>query len=340
MAQIALVGKFSTTQYTYASSFEHTLKTLGHHVTAISYAAANNFIPYKIQKIIINKKVIQAITKQQPDIIFFIKAETITAKTIAFLKKNTSATIINFYPDNPFSFWNGNANKELLLSLPLYDHFLIWSHMLAPALTSAGAQNVYYFPFAYDEELFASPLILSHQDHKQFDSDISFVGTWDTEREYWLQQLIERQPQLNFALWGNKWEEHLLPESPLRNYLRGKAIYSHDMRKALQCSKITLNFIRKQNMTSHNMRTFEALANKTFMLTQRTIEQTTAPFEEGTNIECFENIEELSKKIDFYLNNDTIRNSIASRGNTIAHKFTLRKQLQILLKDVGHDRKE
>ena len=132
MAQIALVGKFSTTQYTYASSFEHTLKTLGHHVTAISYAAANNFIPYKIQKIIINKKVIQAITKQQPDIIFFIKAETITAKTIAFLKKNTSATIINFYPDVIISILTSSNSLEnsggklvfLLSSSSFYSEFL------------------------------------------------------------------------------------------------------------------------------------------------------------------------------------------------------------------------
>lgn len=62
--------------------------------------------------------------------------------------------IVNFYPDNPFVFWNGNSNKNILNSLPYYDCFLIWSKLLIPILKTVGAKDVYYLPFAYDNDIY------------------------------------------------------------------------------------------------------------------------------------------------------------------------------------------
>lgn len=342
MATILLIGKFNSNpkQYSYASSFTRAFELLGHNVTQANYCLSTLPLPYKLKRYITNKKILKTAYTCKPNIIFILKGEILTAKTIALLKQNTTAKVINFYPDNPFSFWNGNANKEILLSLPFFDHFLIWSHLLKPVLLSAGAHDVRYFPFAYDDEIFSTHLVISHDERKKYSCDVSFIGTWNKEREIFLTALLDKKPHLKLALWGNRWDEYLPARSPLRPHLQGEAIYLDNMRKALHCSTITLNFIRRQNMTSHNMRTFEALANGTFMLTQRTEEQTSHPFEEGNNIECFENAEELSKKIDFYLNNATIRRGIASRGTSIAKEFTLRKQLQALLEDIGHGREE
>ncbi|MFH1832154.1 MAG: glycosyltransferase [bacterium] len=347
MKKILLVSKINDINggagnqaYTYASSFERVLRELGHDVCAFN--CKRNFLLFgpcdhdklsyiykKINNFFVNYRLKKQALAYQPDIVFFIKAENITHKTIKFIKYffKKNIKIFNFYPDNPFSFWNGNSNKNILLSLPVYDCFLIWSKQLVPVLMAAGCKDVYYFPFAYDENLFKQDIRITSADQTLYASDICFIGTWDADREFWLTQLCQNV-HVNFALWGNSWDENLALSSILRKYLRGPAIYSQDMIKAFSCSKINLNFVRTQNMSSHNMRTFEVLASGAFLLTQRTQEQIEAPFEEGGNIECFGTHDELVKKIAFYLKNDTIRKNIACAGRVIAVRdFTLQGKL-------------
>jgi spore maturation protein CgeB len=354
---IILVGKCSLDpkRYTYPSSFHTTLTELGYNVTLINYdLSADSWLklmPTRLRNFfhikIINYHLKKAALTNNPDLILCIKADLIAPTTLCFIKKQRPQTkFAIFYPDNPFTFWNGNSNANILKALPIYDYFLIWSKMLMPALESAGAKNVRYFPFAFDEKIFQSPAPADPEPvegcytSKTYTCDVSFIGTWDPDREWWLTELITRMPKLNLAIWGNRWTENLPTSSPLQKHLRGKAIYMQEMLKAFSCCKITLNFIRQQNITSHNMRTFEALASNVFMLTQRTTEQTTLPFLEEENIECFATPDELMKKIAFYLDHDTIRKSIANKGQQLAQHFTLRKQLQTLVQDIGDDKVE
>lgn len=349
---IILVGKCSINpnRYTYPSSFYRTLKELGYNVTLVNYDLSSNlrlfhFVPTLLKNFIytklINYQLKKTATTSHPDLILCIKADLITPTTLRFIKERSPQTkLALFYPDNPFTFWNGNSNANILNALPIYDYFLIWSKLLMPVLQSAGAKNVRYFPFAFDEVIFNQPITISNKEKQKYTCEICFIGTWDPDREWWLTELIIQMPTLKLAIWGNRWAETLPLSSPLHKYLRGKAIYMAEMVKAFACSKITLNFVRQQNMTSHNMRTFEALASNVFMLTQRTTEQTTTPFIEGDNIECFATPDELMKKIAFYLDHDTIRKSIAKKGQQLAQHFMLRKQLQTLVQDIGDDKSE
>ena len=242
------------------------------------------------------------------------------------MKKRHPAVAGNFYPDNPFVFWNGNSNSDVLNSLPLYDCFLIWSKMLMPLLKTAGCKNVYYFPFAYDKDLLEQEI--DNLD-KKYENEVCFAGTWESEREKWLTQLCEKLPNLKLAIWGNMWHENLSQNSNLRKFFKGKAIYTKEMVKAFRGSKIVLNFIRKQNLTSHNMKTFEIPASGAFMLTQRTEEQANFLFKENENIECFDSIDELIDKIKIYLINDKLRKSIAEKSFENVQKY----RMDIVLKD-------
>ncbi len=124
------------------------------------------------------------------------------------------------------------------------------------------------------------------------------------------------------------WAENLSADSILKNKLRGKAIYGQEMIKAFRLCKIVLNFIRRQNETSHNMRTFEVPAAGAFLLTQRTQEQASFLFKEDENIACFGNIDELVKKIKFYLKLDSLRKVIAKKGFEMAQHFKMENVLQ------------
>jgi spore maturation protein CgeB len=330
--KILVVGFFSSNSdiYTYSTSFFNTFKQLGYTVEKFDYRQAVSFVLFKnfFMNFLLRKKV----KKFEPDLIFFVKAENILPKTLRKIKKEINVALVNFYPDNPFVFWNGNSNANVLNSLSLYDCFLIWSKMLMPVLKSAGCKNVYYFPFAFDQDLFCPKIDVAEYELKRYSCDVCFIGTWDKEREIWLTELCQKLPELNLGIWGNLWVKKLSSNSILLTKLRGSAIYGQEMQKAFACSKIVLNFIRKQNITSHNMRTFEVTASKSFLLTERTLEQAEQLFLEGENIECFGNIEELVNKVDFYLNNDKHRSKIAEHGFERAQNFKITSVLQEFMK--------
>lgn len=173
--------------------------------------------------------------------------------------------------------------------------------------------------------------MITKKDHTYYQSDICFIGSWDKERSWWLEHLIERLPHLNLALWGNGWLNNLSPESLLRKYYRGPALYGAEMIKAFRLSSISLNFIRTQNITSHNMRTCEIPASQSFMLTQRTEEQAELLFTEGKTIVCFESLDELTQKVIKYLEHREQRDAIMQNALVHVQNYTLEKQLNKLM---------
>jgi spore maturation protein CgeB len=321
---ILVVGAFAHdhTVYTYATSFYHALIKLGHTVTTYNYRPAG-----LLRKFTVNHDLISSAHKVRPDILFLIKAETITARTIRLIKQQHSCRIITFYPDNPFTLWNGNSHANVLERLPDIDCFLTWTHMLADPLRSAGCTHVCHFPFAYDEGIFDKPIAITEAEHKKYVSDVCFVGTWEPEREQWLAELHQRLPHISLAIWGNHWHTRCT-SSYLAPYIRGTAVYNDTMIKIFRSSKIVLNFIRTQNMTSHNMRTFEVPASGSFLLTQRTYEQAQLYFKEDESIVCFDTINELVNKIILYLEHDDRRRAIAHKSYQRAQEFSISKQLK------------
>ncbi|MFH1461371.1 MAG: glycosyltransferase [bacterium] len=338
--KILLVGFFykNKNNYAYAESFYDKFLKLGYVVETFN-TGLNIFPLLKINNLLINILFYKKVKQFNPDLIFFIKAENIDYRFINRISKKGYLTV-NFYPDNPFVFWNGNSNKNILNLLPSYNYFLSWSKLLIPILQMAGAKNVYYFPFAYDKDVYEKKIELINLDQKKYKSDVSFAGTWDAQREEWLTKLINFLPYLDLSIWGNNWQENLPSDSILKKFLKGNAVYRDELIKLSMLSKITLNFIRKQNMTSHNMRTLEVPAMGGFLLTQRTEEQSEFLFKEGESIECFSSIQELAEKIKFYLNNEKQRNYIAVNSKKRAEKFELESVLGEFMKFIQNNHQE
>jgi spore maturation protein CgeB len=317
--------------YTYASSFYSTLQKLGYSVELFNYRTQTySWLPAKAKQWLINQQLIQYAKRFQPDLVFLLKAENIQASTLSTIKQLINTKIINFFPDNPFAIWNGNSSAEVLKSLPLYTCFLSWSKMLIPALESAGAPHACYFPFAYDETIFDVDKTVQELDAKRYDFDVCFVGTWEPEREEWLSVIAEKLPTINLGVWGNGWREQCSSE-PLKRHLCGNAVYNSSLVKIFQQTKIVLNFIRKQNITSHNIRTFEVPATGAFLLTQRTYEQAELLFTEDKHIGCFSTPEELISKIRFFVQNSSIRASISQQGHHHVKTYRLSYQLKKFL---------
>lgn len=334
---IVLVGAFAhdKNQYSYATSFYNALVKIGFTVHPFNYRATH--IPFLktylfshtrpfafLQKKLCNHALIRFVLKIKPDMLFILKGELITSKTLTKIKAQCHCHIINFYPDNPFTLWNGNSNADVLKSLPLYSCFPSWSPILAPALLCSGCSHVCSFPFAFDAALF-QPLPTQDTAAENL-YDVCFIGTWESEREEWLTYILQQLPQLRLAIWGNRWN-FLKKTSILNAAVKGEAMYGKKMLETFRSSKIILNFIRKQNQDAHNMRTFEVCASGNFLLTQYTKQQAETFFTENKSIACFTSKQDLVEKIKFFLSNNDARKLIALQGLLQAQQYTLEKQL-------------
>lgn len=249
----------------------------------------------------------------KPDVLFLVKGENISYRLLKFLKTFWSFKLINFYPDSPFCCWNSNSSYNVMRSLPIYDRFAIWSRLLAKVLVMSGSRQVFYWPFICDQELF-QPAVLDKDSSLELDfysSDVCFVGTWDRKREKYLSELVSRHPELEVKIWGSGWKKKLPKGSNLTSRIKGGPLQPSGISRALSSAKIALNFLRDQNFTSHNMRTFEAASCQAFLLTERSHEQSKDLFVEDESLACFAGIEELCEKVLHYLAKDVERKRVA-----------------------------
>ena len=210
--------------------------------------------------------------------------------------------IFCFSGDNPLDKKRFNdSNSWIRKSIPIYDAYFIWTQSLVKKLKDAGAKKAFYLPVGYDPTLHY-PVKCDFRDKKKYSSDVAFIGTWDEDREDWLNELAK----YDLKIWGNSWGRgnHELQ----KKWTKIEAV-GEEFSKICACSKIIINFVRKPEIPSHNMRNFEIPASKGFQLCNRTGEVLNF-LEEGKDIACFDSKKEMKEKINFYLKNPKERKKI------------------------------
>lgn len=258
----------------------------------------------------IQREFIKTVAKTKPDLILILKGWFFSPSMLAYMRKAHPETILFcFNPDNPFNTWHfGSNNSWITKSIPLYDAYFIWGKFLIDQLKSSGAPRVYYLPFAYDPEI-DYPVRPTPEDKAQLGSDIVFVGTWDKEREFWLSHLTD----FNLGIWGGDYWITRCKNKKLRQCYKGNAEHGEFLSKVLASCKISLNILRLQNKTSHNLRTFESPACGAFVLAERSAEAQ-GFFAEGKEAAYFSTPAELKEKVIYYLDHQQEREKIAEAG--------------------------
>ena len=257
-----------------------------------------------------NAAFVEAVARYRPDVVFFLKGETIYESAIREVRQRFSPVLLQWYPDGPFNVENRNATKDSIASIPLFDIYYIYARSLMQPLREAGARRVEYLPFCYDPEMLKRPDAVTDEDRAAFATDVVFAGTWEPMRQQWLERITE----FDLSVWGNMWER-VPPDNPLRALWKGNAVYGEQISKLFAVSKIHLNFLREQNHDSHNVRTLEIPGFGGFLLTQRSEEQAADLYTEGREIACFHDVDELKEKIRYYLDHEDERVAIAAAGH-------------------------
>lgn len=242
------------------------------------------------------------------DLVWIDKGVIIYPQTFKILKQfQPNAKIIGFSPD-----WMGgrhNQSQQFIDSLPLYDCYVTTKSYSVPELYDMGAKDVMFVDNSFQKG-FHRPYDLTLEEHEQFDSVVSFIGSWEQERSDLIEYLGNNGVNVN--VWGSEAWGNVAKRQP-NIHFKGIDLTDERFCKALTATKISLCFLRKINRDLQTTRSVEIPACRSMMLAERTTEHLNM-FAENKEAVYFSSKEELLEKCKFYMAHETERKLIAEAG--------------------------
>ena len=331
-SKILIVGskdKFSL-EYIYYKTFKHLNynvqlfdleKSLTNRLTAktkIVFSSINHFF--------LQKKTLDFFknNKRKYDLIIFFKSIFLNEKIIKDIKKiNEKGFIVNIFPDDPFNTNNPViSNKIFLNSMNYFDIFCIWSHKIKKKIDSKFKIKTIYLPFGYD-----SLNKIKYVDYNSKKTQINFIGTFDKKRFE-----IIKSINIKKIIHGGNWKRY--KSYNLSNCTIGSHIYGKKINKIMNDSAISLNILRDQNHSSHNMKSFEIPSNNGLMLTTRSQEQSFF-FKENVCCYMYSSKKELNEKIRFILRNPKRAEIVRKNGFKQVKKHSYINRVKEFIKKIN-----
>ncbi|MBI5401679.1 glycosyltransferase [Candidatus Wolfebacteria bacterium] len=282
-------------------------------------------LPFDITSV--NEKIKEAVKKENYDIVWIEKGNTIWPRTLRFIKKTLPETrLISLSEDDMYA--AHNRSLYYCWGLHYYDIVFTTKVYNLEELKKIGAKKTALFLDAYDET-FHRPLLLSEEDRKKFGCDVGFIGTFEEDRAQKIIYLA--QNGIKVTVWGNGWKKLIGENKNL--IIKNKPLYGEDFVKAINATKINLCFLRKMNRDEVTSRSVEIPACGGFMLGERTKRHLDF-FKEGVEAEFFDTNEELLDKVKKYLGDDEycLRITEAGRERCVKNGYSMKIQLDKIIK--------
>ena len=295
------------------------LRRLGHHVEHMNLremlpeTAWVDRITWRIDGSLFAPWIVRALGAKLDGMAFDLchvdGGEWVTPRVISLLRRHASR-IINYNIDDPLGPRDGARFKAYRRSLPHYDLNAVVRQENVAEAYKLGARNVMRVYRSADEHSHA-PRLLTAEDHRIWDSEVLFLGTWFPERGPFLLDLIRRGVPLTIR--GSNW--HKAPEwAQLKGCWKGGAIGGDDYAKAIQCARVNLGLLSKENRDSHTTRSLEIPALKSLLCAERTEEHLTM-YNEGQEALFWKDAEECAAMCRFALEDESRRQAIAEAGH-------------------------
>ena len=259
-------------------------------------------------------------------VIIIFKGKEISFKTLEKIKRNNSNVIfININHDDPFNPEKNISNSNVIKSIKLYDLYFVWSKRIYYKLMRSKYNNIRYLPFGFDHTFHN---LRQNKKNKIF-KHILFIGSWDKNREF----LLNKLGKFNIKIHGTGWNNASKKIKTNKNiFISYKEASPSRCKKEMSRAAVTLNILRKQNRTSHNMKTFEIPGMGGLMLTERSYEQNNF-FPENKSSLMYTGLRELKKKILYAYNNKHVSN-IRIAGSKVIKKHYYKNRVNLILDEI------
>lgn len=254
---------------------------------------------------LINQRLIETAKKIKPDIFITYPGERIYPETIKTLSQRLNIRTV---------LWLGRdvvyeRTPNVVESFPYYDFVFTIDPPAVKKYSEHGARRVHYLPLGCYPPTHRK-VELTAADREQYSAPVSFVGQLFDDRPEFLCELADQ----NVNFWTHWWGNGLKEKYPqLTRFYRGEA-RGMGMIKVLNGADIVLNVHRATNSyEGTNMRTFEAAGCAAFQLTEYK-KELERMFKIGEEIEVYYDMDDLKKKIQYYLARPDERAEMALRA--------------------------
>jgi spore maturation protein CgeB len=259
---------------------------------------------------LIEARLLGMIDTFSPTIILVVLGNQLSPKTVALIRKRTTAPIVCWCQDHMTT-----LGRQFLVASGYDAVFLKDRYMLDIFSRMIRTTKFYYLPEACNPRMHR-PLDVVDEDRKIYGCDVMIAGTLHYYRQEILLQLIRHSPEINLKIWGNKpdWLQDRLPA-----YHMGRLVHGDQKVRAARSATICLNTLHYGEVNSLNCRAFEIAGCGGFQLVTR-VALLAEHFEPDVEVVTFGNIDEMIEKVDYYLAHPAAAAEIAERGRLRAHR--------------------
>ncbi|MCB9458345.1 MAG: glycosyltransferase [Anaerolineaceae bacterium] len=272
-----------------------------------------------------NKNLLERAKAFKPEIVWMVgDNREIFPETLQTLKQKYDCKIVYATGVSPIVF-SSQIERD---AATLYDLVLVNDFYHGIQWLELGAKKAECLPLSAIDPEFHKPQVLSDEEKQRYACDVTFVGTLLPENLY-----SERVDALNaltdFDL--GLWSVHDAP-SMLKPYVRGSAL-GLEMFRVLSGSTISLNVHGNFMRYGGNMRLFEAAGVGAFQITDD------RPgvhewFYDGAHLVTYSDLDDLRKKVRYYLDHPDERQQIAEAGRERALKHHTYEQRLDAIEDL------
>ena len=216
--------------------------------------------------------------------------------------------------DDPFAvghpYWLWRHFKG---SISEYD--LVLAHRLrnVEQYENAGAKNVKFLRSWFAVER-THPVELLAEEKLKYECDVVFAGHFENDgRVEHLKEIVKNGFKLRLFGPGKYWDPVLLESPLLKHLVPVQMVWGDDYNKALCGAKLALCFMSKLNCDTYTRRCFEIPSTKTVLLSEYSNELETL-YDSGVEVEFFKTKDELIQVLHRYVNNESLRESVADAG--------------------------
>lgn len=226
------------------------------------------------------------------------------------LLRQHAGRVINYSIDDPFGPRDGARFRAFRQAVPHYDLIAVVREENVAEARALGARRVTRIYRSADEVSHA-PRPITQESAERWASKVLFLGTWFPERGPFLLDLIRHGVPLTIR--GPNW--HKAPEwAALQPHWRGGAIGGDDYALAIQCAKLNLGLLSKDNRDLHTTRSLEIPALGAVLCAERTSEHV-AMYEEGREAVFWRDARECAEVCARLLADDAQCQAMAAAGH-------------------------
>ena len=275
--------------------------------------------PLEFNYHLFNRRLYRKVVTWHPDVLFVYGSNWgIYPDTIRKLKQRTGCQVIIW--EGNFYFWRWFQAE----SISLYDHFFCGDSYLVPLLkASPGLKSVHFLGGCCDPDEHCQ-IELSAQDRLRYGADICFIGTPHSNRMELFENLADHQ----LKLWGDGWDR----SSILRPFAQAEPVYGLKKTKIYNASRISVNLQGPRfQVNGLSVRVFEVAACGGFSITEPKPDLAYF-FQPNEEVATFEDVDDLKRKVDYYLSHPDERERMAIRARDRAlAEHTYRHRVQRIL---------